>query len=218
MTLSEQETRWLRQAHASLASADVPTGRCPEVDDIWTATRGELVREQVRSLIEHTVECAACAEAWRLARDLGEEASLPEVAKPSGSWLRNRALLGAAAALLAVSVVALLKLAPASHPPLYREAEAPGIQSLIAENARLPRPRCLLRWSKAKPGARYNIQVATADLVVLARARGLEVEEYLVPETALGRIPAGGTLLWQVETELPDGTRSPSVTFISRLE
>jgi hypothetical protein len=126
----------------------------------------------------------------------------------------------AAAAALVVVVGLMLRQGPIrdDQPPQYRTGEEIAIQSLLPEEAPLPRSACLLRWSAGPEGSRYNVEVATADLEVIARARGLEREEFAVPANRLADLPPGAELLWRVEATLPDGRTITTPTFIARLE
>jgi hypothetical protein len=103
------------------------------------------------------------------------------------------------------------------EPPAYRAQPGESITSLVPEGTVLPRARCLLRWS-GPAGARYDLLVATSDMRPLVRVPRLEASEYLVAAGALAALPAGTRLLWQVEADLPDGSRLPSRTFAFMLD
>jgi len=81
----------LRRAFASLEGR-APGPGCPEPERLWSAARGELPAEVVRPLVRHLVECGACAEAWRLAREVEPRPAQPSavVARPAParlSWI-----------------------------------------------------------------------------------------------------------------------------------
>jgi hypothetical protein len=212
--------------HAAAGEADRPAD-CPAAGRIWDALHGGLSPEERRTIVDHTARCPACAEAWRLARDIGGTAPVAEQAEAGhagvgpvhGVGWRRWVPLAAAAALVVV-VGLLLRQGPIrdDQPPQYRTGEELAIHSLLPDGAPLPRSACLLRWSAGPEGARYDIEVATADLEVIVRARGLERAEFTVPADRLADLPPGAELLWRVEAMLPDGRRITTPTFICRVE
>jgi len=212
---------------AATGAADRPAD-CPAADLIWDALHGELSPEQRRSIIDHTARCPECAEAWRLARDVGGTAQgaalssagrRPGVGPVHGVGWRRWMPLAAAAALVAV-VGLILHQGPIhdDQPSHYRTGEEITIRSLLPEEIPLKRSACLLRWSAGPEGSRYDVEVATDDLEVIARARGLERPEFTVPADRLANLPPGAELLWRIEATLPDGRRIPTETFIHRIE
>lgn len=206
----------LRRAWASLSEEAAPTESCPEPERLWAAVRGELLSEATRGLVEHTLSCGACAEAWRLAREVGGTLPLPEALNPA----LPRPRWGGFGTLLAAAAAAVVLATTLARPPLspYREVGAVGVRSRIPEGRPLSRSRCTLRWSPGPAGSHYDLRVATEDLTIVAVVRGLEATEYQVPEGALTPLPAGAKLLWQVEALSPDGTRQSSMTFVTRIE
>lgn len=206
----------LRRAWASLSDGAVPTESCPEPDSLWAAARGELAPEVTRGLVEHTLTCGACAEAWRLAREVGGTLPLLEALDPAlgrPRWVGFGTLLAAAAAALVVATT--LARSPLSP---YRGVGAVVVRSWIPEGRTLSRSQCTLRWSPGPAGSHYDLRVATEDLTIVAVVRGLEATEYRVPAGALAPLPAGAKLLWQVEALSPDGTRLSSTTFVTQIE
>lgn len=216
MNAVEPDIDRLRRAWASLSDGAVPTESCPEPDRLWAAARGELAPERTRGLVEHSLTCGACAEAWRLAREVGGPLPLPEALNPAlgrPRWGGFGTLLAAAAAAVVVAtMVAWPRLSP------YREVGAVVVRSRLPEGRPLSRSQCTLRWSPGPAGSHYDLRVATEDLTIVAVVRGLEATEYRVPEGALALLPAGAKLLWQVEALSPDGTRQSSMTFVTPIE
>ena len=218
MTLDERSAERLRQAFARLAEHAVPRDDCPRPEVLWAAVHGERPPDEVHRLVAHTAECGACAEAWRLARDLrGTEAgpAVDPATSPAATWWGSWASLAAAAGVAAVAFSAVWRL---SGPAVERAPAAPTLRALPADNQRLPRGRAVLRWTPGPPGSRYDVQVATADLRILTRARGLDVPELALPAAALAALPHGARVVWQVEALLPDGSRITSPTFVAVLE
>jgi len=209
----EAEERLRAAFQARRTAATTPEG-CPAAADLWSAVRGELPVEKRRALVDHTSLCGACAEAWRLAMDVSRE--LPPVSRP---WRVSLAPLAAAAALVLTLGGAWLFWA---HRPVeapgFRGGEAPVIRSLIREDAALPRSDFRLRWSPGPDGSRYDVRVTTESLQVLAGGQRLAEPSFLVPESALAPLPKDSRILWRVEAVLPDGERTASATFVTRLE
>ena len=162
------------------------------------------------------MSCGACAEAWRLAREVGGTLPLPEALDPA----LPRPRWGGFGTLLAAAAAAVVLATTLARPPLspYREVGAVVVRSRIPEGRPLSRSQCVLRWSPGPAGSHYDLRVATEDLTILAVVRGLEATEYRIPASALAPLPAGAKLLWQVEALSPDGTRLSSMTFVTRIE
>jgi hypothetical protein len=201
----------LRAAFA--ARADVPSAEeCPDAERLWRAVKRDLPAEDRRALVAHTAACPSCAAAWRIARELGPRpaARMP----PTRSW----APLAAAAVVVLGLGIALLVARGPGRAPQYRESATITILSLTAEDVPLPRTRCVLRWTPAPEGSRYDLRVTTEALHVVHEAQDLTSAEHLVPEVALAQLPAGTRLLWQVDVKLPQGETLQSQTFVSRIE
>jgi hypothetical protein len=182
----------------------------------------------VREVVEHLAVCPECAEAWRLAaaleeeaRAAGEEAAFRGV--PRQPWylqpLRVAATL--ALALVAVAVVWNVVQAP-EEAPVWRGDGELEIRSLLPEGEALPREEAELRWTPVPAGdpegTTYDLLVSTADLVSVAEADGLEEARYTLPADALEGLPPGTKLLWRVEARLEDGRTVRSPTFTTPVE
>ncbi len=199
---------------------------CPEPDRIWAAVNGELASEETHDIIDHTASCAACAEAWRLARQVGHETARhadEQPAEEGGRVLsmghRFRRFTAPLAALAAAAVLVLMVSLPSESPapPEFRAGESASIQSLVPADVPLARDSCLLRWSEVE-GARYSVVVSDAQLTVVAQARDLTSAQFQVPAESLARLASGAELYWRVEAVLPDGSSRSSTTFVHRLE
>jgi hypothetical protein len=226
MSADESGTGGLRDAWAKSSGEDTPRPDCPEPAALWDAARGEAAPGEAQRLVRHTAECPACAEAWRLAVEVGRGmAEAPGATAVGTSLAPSRrpgplAWIGIAAAVTAIAVggAALVQRGREVDPPLFRDSERLALRSLVGESIPLSRARCVLRWSGGPAGTRYNVEVATERLEILDRARDLDRPEYLVPAKALAALPPGARLLWQVELRAPDGSRLTSATFVNRLD
>ncbi len=209
----------MQRAWRSLSIGAVVQDSCPDPGRLWEAARGEAGGGEVRQVIEHTATCGACAEAWRLAREIGPAA---EESDPRRSDLRPayqpwRVVswgAGAAAAMVLL-VVGLQWRNPAEPAPpvVLRGAETAVVQSLVPQGATLPRRDFVLRW-EGPEGARYHLQVNTEDLMtVVAEAWDLEATEYRVAEESLAAVPSGSRLYWLLEARLSDGKTATPETF-----
>ncbi|HEX6853298.1 MAG TPA: hypothetical protein VF139_18015 [Candidatus Polarisedimenticolaceae bacterium] len=201
----------LESAFASTADPSGSTAPCPEAEAIWDAVCGASTPETRRRVVDHLAVCGACSEAWRLAVAAG--AAPVQVAAPRRSgpyWLAAAAVLIAAASLW----IAI----PRGPEPEYRQGTRREIASLVPQGAALARHHFRLRWSPVEPGAIYRLRVATADLDVLATVPNLAGTEYLVPAEALGSLPRGATIVWQVDAVLTDGRRVSSPSFSASVE
>ncbi len=213
----------LRAAFAA-RSQDVQGPSCPTPEALLRAFTGQAPRGERRAVVAHLATCAACAEDWRLAREImpdeaGAQArdEQPEAAPVVvGPWLRS-GLIALAAALVAAAGVGLWPRLVARPPAVYRETQSDTPRALVPDDAALPRDAFELRWAFAQADARYAVTLSDAALEALFEARDLEQSAVLVPAAALGALSDGATLLWQVEARLPDGRQARSSTFRVRI-
>ena len=213
----------LRAAFRARTSRSVPGDHVPAAD-LWSAVRGELSADERRAIVDHTASCAECAEAWRLAIEVTPDplpvaAPAPRPAWAGFRWPATFAPLAAAAALaVAVGAGVWLSRGPElTTTPGFRGGDAPVVRSLVADDEALGREQFLLRWSAGPAGSRYDLRVTTEALEVVADVQGLAEPAFLVPSAALSSVPPGSRLLWRVEVVAPDGARSASPTFVTRL-
>jgi hypothetical protein len=190
-----------------------PRPDCPSADQIWAALNLEVPVEERERIIDHTIECPSCAEAWRLAMEIRRQDATVISAPPAGR-AHSTAWLRAAAAVLVVGVGTGLVLrwrGPSEEPPV-RDQPTNAISSLLPEQATLPRQDFILRWSGGPDGARYDLVVSTVNLEVIADVRGLERSEYRLAPERLASLAAGTRLLWRVVAHMPDGSTLSSAT------
>jgi hypothetical protein len=198
---------------------------CPTDEEIWAASRGELPEERRSDLLGHSIGCPACAESFRMAAALGEEAGLgagaaagaaaPVEGPRAGRGRARFWLLGLAAAAVVVIASLVPVLRRTGSPPAdeFREPGAKAIRSELDESVPLPRDRFVLRWSGAPQGALYTVEVATEDLTVIDRAEELGEAEHRVDPERLVALASGTALLWRVDAILPDASRVSSPVF-----
>ena len=210
-----------RLAHAFRSLADgAEVGLPDEVrEQIWHAVSGSLPAEERRVLVDRMASDPAYAEAWRIAHEMwtaaqGATPAAPPV-RPVRRWAP--AWLAAAAVLLVGTTVGLVTLRDTRSADEFRSASGYLVESRVAEEV-LPRRAFRLRWAPGPEGARYRVTVTTEELVVIATAADLTEPQFAVPESSLSEIPTGARVLWQVEANLPDGTRVASRTFVTRIE
>jgi len=218
--LDDARVARLREAFASAAEVAGRGERCPPHEDLWGSVRGELGRRETERLVMHLGECAACATAWRLARDLRSDE--PRGAVVAGSAIRFRLhwvrVAAAAAVVVAIVAVGVRLWAPGRGPAVeFRSGEGDWIEPLLREGEALPRGHCLLRWTPGPEGTAYRVRVTTEDLEPIASGRGIRVAEFLVPAQELDPVPTGARIVWQVTAHLPDGTKANSRSFTSEI-
>jgi len=211
----------IREAFVSRVPVASPDGSCPDPETVWRAVRRELPHARIREIGLHATTCAACAEAWRLAREVAREAPADVLPfQRTSSHARRWWIGGALAAAAALFLIALLlPTGPALGPPgqgTLRGAEE-TIRPVTDLGSPLSRESCTLRW-QGPADSRWEIRVATEDLRVIAEARDLDAAEYTVPTEALVDLPSGSRIVWQVHANLPDGRRLASRSFVQSLE
>jgi hypothetical protein len=196
---------------------------CPDANQIWAAVRGDLPREDIHVVVDHTAGCPACAAAWRLAQELmnADADFAATAATPPGgtrTWMLWTPLAAAAAIVVAAGVFFVQRSAHEGPPPGYRATRPVVVESLTPENRALSRANCVLRWTASPSGSRYDVRVMDPDLNLIAEVRGLERAECVVPEAALAGLPPGEHVLWQVTVVSPGGRRFTGPTFRNRIE
>jgi hypothetical protein len=212
----------LRDAFAAAAEIAGDGSRCPTPERLWASAREELSGRENEAIVLHLGECAACATAWRLGRELAsEDAQAPAVLR-GGRWslsVRWAPLL-AAAVLVVAAGAALIRWLPLRgvEAPDYRGRQASWLQSQVPSGASLSRASFVLRWSEGPKGSTYEVHVTTELLDPLIHASGLRVAEYQVDASKLARVAAGERVLWRVIAHLPDGRSVASRTFVTTVE
>lgn len=145
----------------------------------------------------------------------------PSPARPSAEpdnvvqlrrWFPIAAGLAVAALALAVLVPIITESPNDDVAPVYRDANAPALETAHAE-LRAARGDVRLDWSGAPAGSRYDVTVTTASLDAVAHARGLAEPTWTLPAADLADLPAGAVLLWRVEAVSPTGERTMSPTW-----
>ncbi len=219
MTGRPDEEDRLRELFAGPPAYGDAVPGCPPPDILWQARDGGLEPEARRAIIAHTAACAECAEAWRVAGDLGAGEQLETTAAVRRAWLPA---VGVAAAILLATGLFVMRhrFSPGGGggEEVMRSGEQLAIRSLTPEDRPAPRSGLILSWTPGPEGTRYDVSVATADLEVIARGRGLNETRFEVPEIGLRELPAGASLIWRVEARLPDGSVVVSPAFLVRLE
>lgn len=229
MTMTIEDDAALREAFAARTGPGPGgPGACPAPERIYDAARGALPPGDVREVVEHLAVCPECAEAWRLAaaleeeaRAAGEEAAFrPALRRP---WYLQPLRVAATVALALVAVAVVWKVVQQpEEEPVWRGGEL-EIRSLIPEGEALAREEAVLRWTPVPEedatGTTYDLRVTTEDVFTsVAEADGLEEPRYAIPPEALEDIVPGTELLWRVEAHLEDGRSVASPTFTTPVQ
>ncbi len=207
----------LRRAFQERPAGDVPLGGCPSAELLEAAAQDRCPQDEFTRILDHTVACAACATAWRIARRFRDEetaSAAPARRAPVPAW----ALAAAAVLVIAIGVIWVPQLLGPSPSPVYRSNDVPAIQNEIEDGSVLPRSRVLLRWSSNLEDAVYSVRVSDLDLKTLASADHLEETEFLVPQESLINLASGDVVLWRIEAFHPDGSQASSPVYSIRLE
>ncbi len=200
----------LRDAFASFAEVAGAGAACPGADELWDAAAGRGERARVEAVVLHLGECGVCAAAWRVARDLQQAVAGARVLTGPRRWYRRtwvQVVAAAAALIFAAGLAVQLGTARREATAEFRGREGDWIRPLVIDGQPLERERCVLRWTPGPKGTVYDVRVLTEDLEPVARGRGLERAEFVVPAASLVRLPSGSRIVWQVTAHPPgDGT------------
>ena len=165
----------------ALRSAGVdarPRPDCPPAEQIWDALHLEMPAADRARIIDHTIECPSCAEAWRLAIAIeGKDATVAGAPPAPRAWFLQPAAwarVAAAGLVIAVGTAVVLRWGGPSEKPGLRDQPPDAIRPLVPEDTALPRQDFTLRWSSGPDGARYDLVVTTVDLEVIADVRELD--------------------------------------------
>ena len=209
----------LRQAFQAMAESTAGACRAEDLDRVWAAIRCELPADDRRALVERLAVDPALAEAWRVAHALGRDRSadadvpVRRQESVSLSWLGT-----AAAVLLLTSVVFMVSRIDRSNGDTMRDAGGTRIESLIADEAAMPRDALRLRWSAGPSGSRYQVRVTTDDLQVLTTIANLTEPAVTIDPAMLAGLKPGARVFWQAEAILPGGERAASLRSAARIK
>jgi len=200
------------------ASESAPDSHDPSIERIWDASRGNLPPAETRELLDRVVKSPAHARAWSAARAISqyEKDEYSENVRPEFKFRAWRGWLSAAAVIVAISGVAVWMSMKAPFESNLR-GERATIESLIPDDAALPRTGAALRWQGPPGVVEYNIRVFREDLEPLVVEEGLDGAVFVLPESVVTNIGRGETVLWQVEAVFGDGKRALSETFKVRI-
>lgn len=187
-----------------------------DLERVWRALDGELPAAERRELVERLAVDPALAEAWRVGHRLRQREAGDAGAEPPASRWWSVPRVAAAAVVILAATAALGVWRDRTGSDTYRDTSPFAIESLVEDDAVLPREAFRLRWSPGPPDARYQVRVTTEDLQLIAAASDLDRAEMLVNSADLAAVPAGARVLWQVEALLPGGDRVVSATFVVR--
>jgi hypothetical protein len=188
---------------------------CYRVGTLWESATGRMARAENRAVLLHIAECASCATAWELARELAPAGEVADRV-PTTSW--RRSVPAIAAAVLFAAVALWLWKPMEIHEPIYRDTSGDWIVSELQADRSLDRGECTLRWSAGPDGTTYDVRVTTADLTPIAQGFDLTEPRFSVEPSSLGIVPPGEIILWRVTARLPDGRKASSRTFRTSVE
>jgi len=222
VTESRTPDQRLAEAFRAIEDAAEPAVSERDRERIWLAVAGELPAEERRALVEQAARSAAYAEAWRVAHEMwraaqGEVGATTDPTASPRAWRWTAQSLAAAAVLIVGTTIGLVSLRDQHAVEQFRSSPGYVVQSRVPDDGALPREAFRLQWAPGPDGSRYRIRVTAEDLAVLAFAADLDAPEFLVAAPLLAHLPAGATVLWQVDAYLPDGDRVTSRTFVTHV-
>jgi hypothetical protein len=203
--------RRLREALDALADEAAPGGVCPDAGRLWDASRGELPSRETEEIVDHLSTCRACAQAWRLAVDLGRHAppaTVPVAAEAASYWTLARlapAFVGSFVLIVAGTLVFQVwrgaDPAPTSDSPTRQFIEPSELVEIVGPDGAVTETSNQFRWEPV-PGAEiYQVRVYAEDGTLVWTSEDLTEPSVAWPESVtLGT----DTYYWGV-TALRDG-------------
>lgn len=162
MTTLDAELDRMRQAFAGDTAAGVD---CPPSLRIWEAVNGQLEPADAAAVVDHVSSCGACAEAWRIARELEvEEAGGPVIPFPARRRTSFVWGLLAAAATLVLAIGAWPLLRSASVP-------APATATSVPQSTPTPAPAPEQTTAALNPAIEKAPVVLSASRVLVFRSK-----------------------------------------------
>lgn len=213
----EPGNAWLAAALKAGAEEDLPRADCPLPERIWSAVRLELPLAERIEVIDHVMECPACAEEWRMiAETARHQPSLAATAGGGWTWIpRPVVWVPSASAILliiGIGIGAMLPRAP-QPPPGPREL----VRGVVPREVlpAVPRDDFWIRWAGGQPGTRYDLRVSEPGSLerAIVEKLGLDTPEYRVPPELLNRLPSGARVWWRVEAYSAELGRVSSPTY-----
>jgi hypothetical protein len=213
----------LRDAFQALGQSSGGEVSAADLERVWKAVTGELPADERRELVDRTSREPALAEAWRVAHELDKLQRAAVVSMDTLSFTRRRfripSWLAAAAVLLIGAAIGIaIRFSPFGRGDTFRGADHYVIESLVPQEAALPRDVFWLRWKAGPPGTRYHVRVTTEDLRALTSVSDIGVPELVVDPSLLTSVAPGARVLWQVDATLPGGGSVSSQTFTARVQ
>lgn len=217
MNLSERERESLANAFAARPPSN-GSDACPEPGRIYDAVAGTLNVHERMQILDHVAQCAECAEAWKIAKEMdagSEVRAQPWHARLTSFGSLQRVAM-AATVVMAVAFTLIVAVPRTDEAAQYRTASDSNIP--IAQSAdRLSRDAFTLRWTPGPAKSTYALRVSTADLRMVFSRSGITQTQFVVPRDSLESVASGTQLLWQVEAHTPQGDRIVSDTFVVTL-
>jgi len=213
----------LRQAFQALSETSGEDVSAADLARVWKAVSGELPAEERRELVDRTSREPALAEAWRVAHELDNAYKTATPSTNTFAFTRRRFqipswLAAAAVLLIGVAIGIAVRFSPFGRGDTFRGGDHYVIESLVQQEAALPREAFRLRWKAGPPETRYHVRVTTADLQVLTSVSDIGVAELVVDPSLLASLAPGTRVLWQVDATLPGGGSVSSPTFTARVQ
>jgi hypothetical protein len=181
---------WLRTLAVHEAADASPAADCPDPSRIWDAVHGGAKEEEVDALLEHSLECPACAMAWRLARELSSQSRLTDPRAQRVTQVRNLTARRVRPAWVWTAGLAAAALLAVGGAVLWRE---------LGLGARQAGPeQVAARWANLEvPVLELPSIAAAGDLVfrdgVVGGELGVAIDAYLEGDFAAA---AGGLGRW----------------------
>lgn len=199
-------------------------GPCPSTEQLLDTLGSKSEIADRRGVIEHLARCPACAEDWRIARELSvsfaTEADLPGAVSGADTprhtrpvvawWAQPRWPLTAAAAALVLLAAGTFttniddRRAPTQPEPGAFRNDATAVESSTSEH-HFNWSDARMRWPAGPVGAQYELSfhrsdLTTIDLRIQAGSPGVT----LAPAD-MAVLRGEGEFYWQVRTVAPDG-------------
>ena len=187
---------------------------CPDADTLVRAAEGALAGGERESILSHIESCSRCAEDARIA--FSAHGAVPRAGRASRGlpMVRGWLAIAAAAAIVSVGALFLLRKTPPSDEGALRGVAESGQRTRPPASAHLPHAPLRLEWENAPKSGEYEIVLFDSESTRIWSSGRIREPRAQLPEDVRRRVGAG-TYYWRVfYTPGTETLKSPLFGFV----